>query len=396
MIVDEGVVWKICHHKDATAIQVYPVPTQQSFLTNEFVAWRALCSDFVEWRTQQEVKYIPDADVDRSVYPTGASYQQSLVPLPPSPARLTAIPGQQRNTSDTARLNCHFDPRRLLTEIQDEEDVRVKDYISEYRRDCVDGTRPERREAIRLFVKSVLRCHIMPLQETIELLKARLEQSEQARGSLILNYEKDTEELRSKVSQFRDENSRLRHGARGHEDRALELEVRLQEASLAHEVEIEKRVKEIENQCAVEVERVEREVDARHSRPPYSTTASQTEVPIPRIPLSYANVAVQTEKSAITSAPRPPVASTPLVSRAFVIHGVTCRQPMDGIIQGVARTLKTGPRILGARWLLNPQRRKGKATSSIVVFLQSTAKYSEHIWIWGRRHSVEVYEFDRR
>jgi hypothetical protein len=68
-----------------------------------------------------------------------------------------------------------------------------------------------------------------------------------------------------------------------------------------------------------------------------------------------------------------------------------------GVIQDVGKTFKTGPRILGARWLLNPQRRKGKTTSSIVVFLQSAVKNSGgYIRIRGRRHSVEVYEFDRK
>ena len=61
MIVTEGVVWKICHHEDASAIDVYPVPTQQSFL----------CSEFMAWREKQEVDHTPDASVDRGAYSTG-------------------------------------------------------------------------------------------------------------------------------------------------------------------------------------------------------------------------------------------------------------------------------------------------------------------------------------
>jgi hypothetical protein len=47
---------------------------------------------------------------------------------------------------------------------------------------------------------------------------------------------------------------------------------------------------------------------------------------------------------------------------------------MAGMIQDLAKTLKTGPRILGARWILNTLWRKGETTSSKVVFLQSAVK----------------------
>lgn len=56
VIVDEGVVWKICHHEGATTIQVYPVPTQQSFL----------CSEFVAWREKQDVNSVSDVNIDSS------------------------------------------------------------------------------------------------------------------------------------------------------------------------------------------------------------------------------------------------------------------------------------------------------------------------------------------
>ena len=83
-------------------------------------------------------------------------------------------------------------------------------------------------------------------------------------------------------------------GTGGQEDRALQLEVSLQEALLAHEVAIEKRVKKLRINVQWR-ERVAREVEAWHSRRPYSTTTSQTGVLMPGIPLPYANVAVQSQ-----------------------------------------------------------------------------------------------------
>ena len=54
-------------------------------------------------------------------------------------------------------------------------------------------------------------------------------------------------------------------------------------------------------------------------------------------------------------------------TRAFVVHGIPCQRSMADTIQDVRKTGIRG--IVGARWLLGGQRRAGKATSSVVIFL---------------------------
>ena len=54
-------------------------------------------------------------------------------------------------------------------------------------------------------------------------------------------------------------------------------------------------------------------------------------------------------------------------TRAFVVHGIPCQRPMADTIQDVRKTGVRG--IVGARWLLGGQRRAGKTTSSVVIFL---------------------------
>ena len=54
-------------------------------------------------------------------------------------------------------------------------------------------------------------------------------------------------------------------------------------------------------------------------------------------------------------------------TKAFVVHGIPCQRPMADTIQDVRKAGIRG--IIGARWLLGGQRRTGKATSSVVIFL---------------------------
>ena len=54
-------------------------------------------------------------------------------------------------------------------------------------------------------------------------------------------------------------------------------------------------------------------------------------------------------------------------TKAFMVHGISCQRPMADTIQDVRKAGIRG--IIGARWLLGGQRRTGKATSSVVIFL---------------------------
>ena len=50
------------------------------------------------------------------------------------------------------------------------------------------------------------------------------------------------------------------------------------------------------------------------------------------------------------------------------------------------------------RWLLQQNRRRGKAFSSLVVFLKRAVRTAESMYvkIRGRKHMVEEYEWGRR
>ena len=57
------------------------------------------------------------------------------------------------------------------------------------------------------------------------------------------------------------------------------------------------------------------------------------------------------------------------MTRAVVVHGVSCKQGMGDII-AAARSMKLGGshRLLGARWLVSWEKRLRKKVSSVVLF----------------------------
>ena len=55
--------------------------------------------------------------------------------------------------------------------------------------------------------------------------------------------------------------------------------------------------------------------------------------------------------------------------KGFVVHGIPCYRPMAETVQDVKKTGMRG--IVGARWLLRGNRRAGRTTSSVVLFLSS-------------------------
>ena len=86
------------------------------------------------------------------------------------------------------------------------------------------------------------------------------------------------------------------------------------------------------------------------------------------------------------------------MTRAVVVHGVSCKQGMGDIIEA-ARSMKLGGsgRLLGAKWLVNWERRLRKKVSSVVLFFNSDmALRKPGVWFSGRLCPGERYEFDRR
>ena len=88
-----------------------------------------------------------------------------------------------------------------------------------------------------------------------------------------------------------------------------------------------------------------------------------------------------------------------LFAGAFVVHRVACHEPWQARLQEVERAFgRKGGGVIGVRWLLQQHRRRGKAFSSLVVFLKRAVGTAESMYIkmWGRKHMVEEYECGRR
>jgi hypothetical protein len=85
-------------------------------------------------------------------------------------------------------------------------------------------------------------------------------------------------------------------------------------------------------------------------------------------------------------------------TKAFVVHAISCNRPAADTTQDLRRIGMRG--ILGSRWLLGEHRRAGKATSSVVIFLDREVSFQTQdsqlkMKIRGRWHPVSVYDFDR-
>ena len=84
------------------------------------------------------------------------------------------------------------------------------------------------------------------------------------------------------------------------------------------------------------------------------------------------------------------------VSKAVVLHGVSCCRPAASLLQDVVRAF-TVVWVFGVRWLLGWRRRKGKQMSLLVVFFDRAITFNRaQLPMGGRRYNCEGYEFDRK
>ncbi|KAF8436988.1 hypothetical protein BGX38DRAFT_1274288 [Terfezia claveryi] len=60
-------------------------------------------------------------------------------------------------------------------------------------------------------------------------------------------------------------------------------------------------------------------------------------------------------------------------TKAFVVHGIPCHQPMAVTLQNVKNKGVRG--IMGARWLRGDHRRMSKTTTSVVIFVSSAVSF---------------------
>ena len=111
---------------------------------------------------------------------------------------------------------------------------------------------------------------------------------------------------------------------------------------------------------------------------------------------SYASVATQASLGVVALAPVGP-SPVPAAARALVVHGVSCRQSMADILYKARRLrLGTGERVLGVRWLLGEQRRRGKWVSSVVIYFFGVVPIGGRcIRFGGQLCLVDKYEFER-
>ena len=82
-----------------------------------------------------------------------------------------------------------------------------------------------------------------------------------------------------------------------------------------------------------------------------------------------------------------------------MVHGVECQGPMARKIPEVERAFRgKGGGVIGVRWLLQWNRRRGKATSSLVVYLKRGHPTAKEMWLRmkGRKYSVDEYEWGRK
>ena len=142
--------------------------------------------------------------------------------------------------------------------------------------------------------------------------------------------------------------------------------------------------------------------------PPVSARCVQTDLVVVEsaAPRSYASVAAQSEPVGVCDSgsgggPAPPSGSSgppPVGARAVVVHGVSCRRSMAEILWQ-ARQVWTGgmARVVAVRWLVGIDRRRGKAASSVVVYLSGVVSVRSRVVRFGGRWCpVDRYEFGRR
>ena len=100
-----------------------------------------------------------------------------------------------------------------------------------------------------------------------------------------------------------------------------------------------------------------------------------------------------TEKPAGTT----PVGDRPV--RAFVVHGVACSGPWAYRSREMEKAFgRKGGGVIWMRWLLQWSRRRDRSFTSMVVYLRRVIPTAEamYVRVWGRRHRVEEYQWDRQ
>ena len=103
--------------------------------------------------------------------------------------------------------------------------------------------------------------------------------------------------------------------------------------------------------------------------------------------------------AALPAAKDQPLPVPVLAARAFVVHGVACAGPFAYTVQEVESAFRgKGGGVIGVRWLLHWSKRKGKTTSSLVVYLKKTVELAREMSVRmrGRKYNVVECEWGRK
>ena len=113
------------------------------------------------------------------------------------------------------------------------------------------------------------------------------------------------------------------------------------------------------------------------------------EIDSPPTPASNHQV---TSKPAEAKAP-PTKPSNPVRTKAVVIRGVSTRANLPAFVREIESQKQKAA--IGGRWLLSKERRQGKTASSVVLFFFETIIVKD-IFVRGRKHGMEVYDWNRK
>ena len=141
-----------------------------------------------------------------------------------------------------------------------------------------------------------------------------------------------------------------------------------------------------------------------------STSSMQTDGQVEAVATpkpSYASVATQVTlvptgpRNGTSGGPVPPAGGAgpqPVGARALVEHGVPTRMSVDEIFWHADRLrIGVGERVVRARWLVELDRRRGKAASSLVLYFSGVVPVRRRVLRFGGRWCpVDRYEFARR
>ena len=155
----------------------------------------------------------------------------------------------------------------------------------------------------------------------------------------------------------------------------------------------------------------ETKVPARHVDA--GTNTQKRDFCVPRKMRTYADVASSSDNMEIdsppTPAPKPQVISEPAKTkktktpptkpsnpartRAVVVHGFSTKANLPAFIREIE--IQKRKAAIGGRWLSSKERRQGKTASSVVLFFFETIIVKD-IFVRGRKHGMEVYDWNRK